>query len=59
MEMTYGMDITSKDDPFMQTAAEGLHLTNMVMVPGAFLVDTVPIRASYEVSKTPYESTYD
>ena len=50
MEMTYGMEITSKDDRILRAAVEALDLTNRVMVPGAFLVDTVPIRASPEAS---------
>ena len=52
MEMTYGMDITSKDDRFLRAAMEGLDITNRAMVPGAFLVDTVPIRASHKASKS-------
>jgi hypothetical protein len=52
MEMTYGIDITSEDDRFMRAAAEALSVVNRVMVPGAFLVDVVPIRAFCEVSKT-------
>jgi hypothetical protein len=50
MEMTYGMDITSKDDRFLRAAAEALDLANRAMIPGAFLVDTVPMRASNKAS---------
>jgi hypothetical protein len=46
MEITYGMDIAHKEDRFLRGAAEALDLLNRVMIPGAFLVDTVPIRAS-------------
>ena len=45
MEMTYGMDITSKEDQFLQAAGEGLDIMNRVAIPGAFLVDMIPIRA--------------
>jgi hypothetical protein len=50
MEMAYGMDISSKEDRFLRAAVEALDLTNRAMIPGAFLVDIVPIRASHEAS---------
>ena len=49
MELAYGMDITNKEDRFLRAAGETLDLSNRVVVPGTFLVDTLPIRASKEV----------
>jgi len=43
MEMTYGMDIKSHEDKFLQAAERALHYVDSAMVPGAFLVDTFPI----------------
>ena len=45
MEMTYGMDITSKEDRFLLAAGEALDIVNRTAVPGAFLVDIIPTRA--------------
>ena len=50
METAYGMDMTNKEDRYLRAAGEALELMNRVMVPGAFLVDSLPIRASYEDS---------
>ena len=47
MEMTYGINVTSKEDRFLRVAAEALDFLNRVMIPGEFLVDTLPIRASH------------
>lgn len=51
MEMTYGMDITSKEDRFLRVAMEVLDLINRAMIPGTFLVDIVPIRTSHGASE--------
>jgi hypothetical protein len=59
MEMTYGMDVKNKEDRFMRAAIEALDLTNRAMIPGAFLVDVIPIRASHGVSKIPYDSIHN
>ena len=45
MEITYGLDIKSHEDKFLQTAEHASEYINRVMVPGAFLVDTFPIRS--------------
>ena len=44
MGITYGFDIKSHEDKFLQTADRALEFSERVMVPGAFLVDTFPIR---------------
>jgi hypothetical protein len=44
MEITYGMEIKSHEDKFLQTSEHALEYIERVMVPGAFLVDTFPIR---------------
>ena len=51
MEMTYGVDIKSEDDRFLRVALEALEFVNKAGVPGAFLVDVIPIRASHKASK--------
>lgn len=55
MGMTYGLDITSNEDRFLRAAIEALKSTLRVMVPGAFLVDIIPMRAfrtDYEKHRT-------
>jgi len=46
MEMTYGMDIKSHEDKFLQAAERLVELVGETLEPGAFLVDTFPIRSS-------------
>ena len=46
MEITYGMDITSHEDKFLQAAELAMGHLESAMVPGGFLVDTFPIRSS-------------
>jgi len=46
MEMTYGMDIKSHEDRFLQAAERAMAHFESAIVPGAFLVDTIPIRSS-------------
>ena len=45
MEITYGLDIKSPEDKFLQSAEHALKHADRVLVPGAFLVDTFPIRS--------------
>lgn len=44
MGITYGLDIKSHEDRFLQTAERAVECAERAMVPGAFLVDTFPIR---------------
>ena len=44
METTYGMDIKSHEDKFLQAAELAMEHLEKVAIPGAFLVDTFPIR---------------
>ena len=46
MEITYGMDIRSHEDKFLQAAEQAMGHFESAIVPGAFLVDTFPIRSS-------------
>ena len=46
MEITYGIDTKYHKDEFLQTAEHALEHVEKAMVPGAFLVDTFPIRSS-------------
>jgi len=43
MEMTYGMDIKSHEDKFLQAAERVVAIVGEAVEPGAFLVDTFPI----------------
>ena len=45
IEITYGLDTKSHEDKFLQTAEHAMEYINRVMVPGAFLADTFPIRS--------------
>ena len=46
MEITYGMDIKSHEDKFLQAAEQAMAHFESAVVPGAFLVNTIPIRSS-------------
>lgn len=46
MEMTYGMDIKSHKDRFLQAAEHAMEHLEAAVVPGTFLVNTFPIRSS-------------
>lgn len=43
MEMTYGMNITTREDRSLRSLKEGMEISKRAIVPGAFLVDTFPI----------------
>ena len=45
MEITYGLNVESHEDRFLQTAQHAMVYLERVMIPGAFLVDTFPIRS--------------
>ena len=45
MEMAYGFDVKSNEDRFLRATVAAIKSTTRVMVPGAFLVDTIPMRA--------------
>ena len=49
MEMTYGMDIKSHEDKFLQASQRAMEHFESAMVPGAFLVDTFPICSSTDL----------
>ncbi|KAG6846974.1 hypothetical protein H0H93_010785 [Arthromyces matolae] len=43
MEYTYGLEIKPKNDPYVTTAFEAAHTLFTAAIPGAFLVDSLPI----------------
>jgi hypothetical protein len=45
MEITYGLDIESHEDKFLQAAEHAAEYIERIVAPGAFLVDTFPIRS--------------
>ncbi|KAF9445086.1 cytochrome P450 [Macrolepiota fuliginosa MF-IS2] len=42
LSVAYGIDIKPKEDPYIQTAEQGVHPLVAAAVPGAFLVDMLP-----------------
>lgn len=46
MDITYGMDIKSHKNQYLQAAERAMQFMERALVPGAFLVDAIPIRAS-------------
>ena len=51
MDITYGLDIKSHEDQFLQAAERAMQYLGEAVVPGAFLVDTIPIRVSKTASQ--------
>ena len=45
LSITYGINIKSIDDQFLNANLEASHAIAAVMVPGKFLADVIPIRA--------------
>ncbi|KAG6874854.1 hypothetical protein C0992_006235 [Termitomyces sp. T32_za158] len=43
MSITYGIQVESKDDPYITNAKEGVHGFHLATVPGTFLVNSIPI----------------
>ncbi|KAF8157199.1 cytochrome P450 [Crassisporium funariophilum] len=43
MSIAYGLDVLPKGDPYIAAAEEGVHTLSVAAIPGAFLVDTLPI----------------
>ena len=46
MDITYDLDIKSHEDKFLRTAERAMEWGERAVVPGAFLVNTFPIRPS-------------
>lgn len=42
MDVTYGIQILPADDPYVRAAADALEGVEEALVPGRFLVDTIP-----------------
>ena len=45
LSITYGIDIRSPDDQFLNASIDAAHAASVVLVPGKFIADTFPIRA--------------
>ena len=43
MSVAYGLEVKPKNDPYIKTAEQGVHPLVAAGVPGAFLVDVLPI----------------
>ena len=47
MDMTYGLNITNNEDQFLRALVEATEIIARVLIPGASLVDIIPMRASH------------
>ena len=47
MEMTYGLNIANNEDQFLRALVEATEIIARVLIPGASLVDIIPMRASH------------
>lgn len=43
IEISYGFEALPKNDPYIDTAEKGLATVAIAALPGAFLVDTIPL----------------
>ncbi|KAK6977688.1 cytochrome P450 [Favolaschia claudopus] len=43
MDITYGIDVREDEDPYIRVAEEAMYGMSVASIPGAFLVDSVPI----------------
>ena len=43
LSISYGIDIKQTDDPFIDLAEKAMHTASQVTIPGALLVDMIPI----------------
>jgi len=53
MSITYGIDVESADNPFLSATLKATDGLASVLVPGKFLVDTIPIRMRPNTRTTP------
>jgi hypothetical protein len=58
METVYGISIAEEGDPYVKMAEEAVKIFEVAGLPGAFLVDTIPIcmcatSSSYACSRFP------
>jgi len=53
MSITYGIDIESADNPFLSANLAATQGLATALVPGKFLVDTIPIRTRPDTRTTP------
>ena len=54
LSTTYGIDVKSIVDPFLNASLEASHTIAAAFVPGKFLVDTIPIRAFPRIQVVTY-----
>ena len=57
MDITYGFDIKSHENTFLQATEHAAECSKRTMIPGAFLVDIFPIRSSNPPIPIPHGST--
>ena len=53
MSATYGIEAKSADDPFLSANLEATHALTTALMPGKFLVETIPIRARLRIQTEP------
>ena len=54
LSATYGIDVKSIDDPFLEVNLTASRAWAATMVPGKFLADTIPIRGSFQSQTATY-----
>ena len=59
MSITYGIDIKSADDRFLNASLEATHTIVAALVPGKFLVDVIPMCAWLCVQTVTYKHLTD
>jgi len=59
LSITYGIDIKSVGDRFLNASIEASHAIAAVIVPGKFLVDFIPICACVCTQKATHEHLTD
>jgi len=59
MSITYGIDIKSADDRFLNANIEATHALAAMVVPGNFFADVIPIRACLCAKTVTYKHLTD
>lgn len=59
LSVTYGIDVRSTDDPFLNASLEASHALAAALVPGKFLADTIPICACQCIQSITYKRLMD
>ena len=53
MEITYGLQVLPKDDPYITAAHKAMYTAVVAGIAGTFLVDSLPIRTCCAAFQSP------